>query len=65
RDGQPVVLTRHGQAAAVVLDWDSYSEMDMLVRETTGGRRGSAGTSGPKSSSRQRRGRCVRRNMSL
>ncbi len=33
--GQPVVLTRNGQAAAVVIDLDSWDELDALVDDET------------------------------
>jgi prevent-host-death family protein len=32
--GQPVVLTRDGSPAAVVLDLDSYREAELAVEET-------------------------------
>lgn len=36
RDGQPVVLTRHGRPALVVLDGDSYAEVEALIQDIAG-----------------------------
>ena len=33
REGQPVVLTRHGRPALVVLDRESYAEVETFIED--------------------------------
>ena len=39
REGQPVVLTLHGRPALVVLDAESYAEVEALIENLAGGGR--------------------------